>query len=209
MWKHGGEGYKRAERRIQQFIARANGARTLSAAGDFIVIDIEYANARRKFDLVLFDRDQLPRPRLIFCELKCTGAALNGKAGLEAHGIDFGDFLLAGGGRHVELCKLEYAAVIAQKKRLGLLAPDLDFEGFAAEQPEFLVMFADYDVRLAELRTPLARMRSQVEARLGDLDLLRFAHFRKVDDGTGPALRLSREQLMDSEAFDAYRERAL
>jgi hypothetical protein len=211
MREHDGEGYKRAERRIQQFIARANGASSsLADAGDYVVIDIEYAYARRKFDLVLFDRSELPRPRLIYGELKCRSGALNGKAGLQQHGIDFGDFLCAEGGRHVELSKREYAGVIEQKQRLGLLSPDLDFDGFSAELPEFLVLFADYEVSQAGLRTPVARMRAEIEKRLGSLDLLRFADFPEFDDdGNGPQLRLCRERVMDSEQFDARcRERA-
>lgn len=208
MWEHGGEGYKRAERRIQQFIARANDARSLHATGDYVVIDIEYANARRKFDLVLFERNELPRPRLIYAELKCRSGALNGKASLQQHGIDFGEFLCAQDGYHVELSKREYAGVIEQKQRLGLLAADLGFEEFSAEPPRFLVIFADYDVCQAGLRTPLERLRGEIEKRLGGLDLLRFADLPTVDDGTGPLLRLSREQIMDSAQFDAYRERA-
>lgn len=208
MREHDGEGYKRAERRIQQFIARANGASSLADAGDYVVIDIEYDYARRKFDLVLLDRSELPRPRLIYGELKCRSGALNGKAGLQQHGIDFGDFLCPEDGRHVELSKHEYAGVIAQKQRLGLLSADLDFEDFSAEPPHFLVLFADYDVCQAELRTPLARMRAEIEKRLGSVDLLRFADFPEFDDdGDGPQLRLRREQVMDSEQFDACRER--
>ena len=208
MREHDGEGYKRAERRIQQFIARANGGQSLAEAADFIVIDIEYANARRKFDLVLFDCSQLPRPRLIFCELKCRSGALKGIAGLQRHGADFGDFLRAGGGRHVELCKREYAGVIGQKQRLGLLSADLGFEEFSDEQPQFLVLFADYDVCRNELRTPLAGLRAEVEQRLGNLELLKFAHFPKVDHGSKELLRLRREQVMDSSEFDVYRKRA-
>ncbi len=52
--------------------------------------------------------------------------------------------------------------MVEQKQRLGLLSADLVFEGFAAEPPEFLVAFADYDVSLAQLQTPLERLRTEV-----------------------------------------------
>ena len=98
--------------------------------------------------------------------------------------------------------------MIRQKQRLGLLSADLGFEEFSDEQPEFLVMFADYDVCQNQLRTPLASLRAEIEQRLGSLELLKFADFPKVDDGNTELLRLRRKQVMDSNQFDAYRERA-
>ena len=209
MWDHRHSGSGRDERRHEQAIARANDARSLADAGDFVIVDIEYCYARRNFDLVGFDRAGSPRPRLIYCELKCRGAALNGTSGLRDHGIDFGDFLCADDGRHVENSKRELAAMIQQKMRLGLLSADLGFEGFSSEPPEFLVVFADYDVCRPQLRTPLERLRTEVEKRLGGLELIRFADFPEADDGASPLLRLRRETVMDSTQFDAYRERAL
>ena len=87
----------------------------LTDTGDFVIVDIEYCYARRSFDLVGFDSAGLPQPRLMYCELKCSGAALNGTSGLRDHGIDFGEFLGAEDGRHVESSKRELAAMVQQK----------------------------------------------------------------------------------------------
>lgn len=207
MWRHRHSGHGRDERRNQQLIARANDGRSPEAASDFVVVDIEYANARRVFDLVAFDRGELPRPRLILIELKCRGAALSNNAGLRDHGIDFCEFLRAEDGRHVELAQRELTVMVQQKVELGLVSADLGFEEFSTQPPEFLVLFADYDVCQAQLTLPLSRLRTEMEERLGGLDLLRFADLPTVDDQRLELLRLSRDQLMDASAFDAYRER--
>ena len=207
MWLHRHAGKGRDERRNQQAIARANDGQSLADAGDFVIVDIEYANARRIFDLVGFDRAGLPNPRLVFVELKCRGGALTGKSGLRDHAIDYGEFLCAEGGRHVEIALRELSTMVRQKVELGLLSADLGFEEFALEQPELLVLFADYDVCKRQLTLPLEQMRAEIERRLGDLELLKFADLPRVDDGSTELLRLRREQVMDSRAFDAYRER--
>lgn len=207
MWEHRHAGKGRDERRNQQASARANDGRSPGSAGDFVIIDIEYANGRRIFDLVGFDRAGLPRPRLIYVELKCEGGALNGKSGLQDHAIGYSDFLCAEDGRHVGLSLRELSNMVKQKVDLGLLSADLGFEEFATEPPEFLVLFADYDVLQTQLTTPLTRMRAEIEQRLGGLELLKFADLPVVDDGSTELLRLRRDQIMDSQAFDAYRER--
>ena len=43
--------------------------------------------------------------------------------------------------------------MVQQKVDLGLLSADLGFEEFAPEPPEFLILFADYDVSRAQLTT--------------------------------------------------------
>ena len=48
--------------------SRAPTADAPSTAGDFVIVDTEYDNGRRIFDLVGFDRAGLPRPRLIYVE---------------------------------------------------------------------------------------------------------------------------------------------
>jgi hypothetical protein len=207
MWQHRHSGKGRDERRNQQAIARANSGRPRATVGDFVIVDTEYDNGRRIFDLVGFDCACLPRPKLIFIELKCEGGALNGKSGLQDHAIDYGDFLCAQDGRHVGLSQRELSNMVKQKVDLGLLSADLGFEEFATEPPEFLILFADYDVCRAQLTTPLTRMRAEIEQRLGGLELLRFADLPVVDDGSTERLRLRRDQIMDSQAFDTYRER--
>ncbi len=74
--------------------------------------------------------------------------------------------------------------MVRQKVDLGLLSADLGFEEFAPEPPEFLILFADYDVCQAQLTSPLTRMRAEIEQRLGGLELLKFADLPVVDDGS-------------------------
>ena len=208
MWQHRHSGHGRDERRNQQLIAQANDGRSRAGQGDLVVVDIEYANARRVFDLVAFDRAGLPQPRLMLIELKCRGAALGNNAGLRDHAVDFCEFLRAEAGGHVALAQRELSVMVRQKVDLGLLPADLGFEEFSSEPPEFLVLFADYDVCQAQLTLPLSRLRTEMEERLGGLELLRFADLPKVDAKRVDLLRLGRDQLMDSHEFDAYREQA-
>jgi hypothetical protein len=210
MLHHWGAGTGRAERRVEEHIARANDARSLDSVGDFVIFDIEYCYARRCFDFVALDRAGLPCPQLILAELKCRAGALHGTAGLRDHGIDFGELLCAEDGRHVSIVKNELAELFKQKQLLGLLSPDIPFEGFSSDPPEFLVMFADYDVCQAQPQTALDRLRTEVRSRLGSLELLRFTHLPEVhDEGRTDLLRLHRESVMDSDEFEAYRQRAL
>jgi hypothetical protein len=203
---HREAGSARAERRYEQRIAHANDARSMDGVGDFVIFDIEYSYARRRFDFAAIDVAGLPRPRLILGELKCRAGALNGTASLQAHGEDFAELVRAENGRHVTIVRDELADLICQKQRLGLLAAGLGFEGFSDDTPEFLVMFADFDVGKAQLQTPLSRLYDEVDSRLGNRDLLKFAHLPQVE-GVGLAeLRLRRESIMDSDAFDAYRQ---
>lgn len=206
MFEHRHAGNGRDERRYEQHIARANDARPGEPAGDYVIFDIEYSYARRCFDFVLFDLGELPEPRLIFGELKCRPGALNGSAGLREHGRDFGDFLNAEGGRHVDIAKSELAGIVKQKQRLGLLSADVRFDSFSLAPPEFLVVFADYDVRSKQLQTPLERLHEEVTNRMGNTELLRFAHFDEVDDGSTDTLRLRRENIMSASEFAEYRE---
>jgi hypothetical protein len=206
MWRHRHAGHGRDERRNQQLIARANDGRAPDAA--LVAVDIEYANARRIFDLVCFDRAELPCPRLVLVELKCRGAALNGKSGLQEHAIDFCEFLRAEGGRHVELALGELSTMVHQKVHLGLLPADLGFEAFAAEPPEFLVLFADYDACRPQLTTPLRQLRREIDDRLDGTGHLRFADLGDVETDHPERLRLHRDRLMDAHAFEAHRARA-
>ena len=206
---HGESGHDRSERRIEQYIARANDARSLETDGGLVIFDIEYCYARRRFDFVLFDPAGLPEPRLMLGELKCRYGALHGTAGLRVHAIDFGDFVCAGGGRHVEIVKTELAGVVKQKQRLSLLSPEMAFERFSGEPPEFLVVFADYDVRRRQLDEALNRFCTEIGQRLNDLSLVKFADFPTVDDGSTDKLRLCRDRVMDASEFAAYRQRVI
>lgn len=207
MYEHRHAGNGRDERRYSQHIARANDARSAEYDGDFAIYDIEYSYARRCFDFLLFDRRELPEPRLIFGELKCRPGALNGSAGLREHGIDFGEYLVAESGRHVDISRLELADMIRQKQRLELVDPLMPFAGFSSAPPLFMLIFADYDVRKRQLETPLERLRDEVAKRLGDTSLLRFADFPAADDGVTDLLRLRPEHVMTSDQFDAHRAR--
>jgi hypothetical protein len=203
---HERDGLGRMELRLEQFIARANEP---ASASEFFVIDIEYSYGRCRPDLVLVDRGELPRPRLILAELKCRGQALCGKAGLGEHAHDFAALVKAGGGTHLRGIKDDLAGLLEQKQELGLAPSDLQFDGFSEAVPLFLVVFADYDIgrqrRGGSLDRALAELHLEMTSAFGGLDLLRFVDFPDVSDrGEGELLRLRHAGLMTWAEFEAY-----
>lgn len=204
MQAHDKDAHRHEELRCEQAIARANDARTLAEAGDFVVVDIEYGYARIRFDLVLIDMHELPRPRLVLAELKCNRGAIDGKCGLEGHGTDFAALLGAEEGRHVEKIRRELEGVVEQKKRLGLLSADLPFEGFSPQSPLYFIVFAGFDARDASLRTPLARLLAAAGKHPEGLELLRFVQLPRADD-VDAELRLRRDEVLDLAAFEEHR----
>ena len=208
MQAHDTAGHRHEELRCEQSIARANDARTLAEAGGFVVFDVEYGYARIRFDFVFFDMRELPRPRLLLAELKCSQGALGGTCGLKDHGTDFVALLRAGGGEHIERIRGELGEVIEQKKRLGLLAADLPFEGFSPEPPRFFIVFAGYDAREPSLSHYVVPLLEAVGQHPSQLDLLRFVQLPRADDPAAD-LRLYRERVLDVEAFEAYRQTAV
>jgi hypothetical protein len=153
--------YPKGERTYEQYIASANESYDPNLPPEYLVIDLEYQYARRRFDLVAMKRNPttsdpigFQEPQLSLWELKCDQRALSGKAGLLDHAVDYRQFVLAEPDVHVRRAQDEYAKVVLQKQRLGLF-PDCGFTKFSPGTPEFLLLFADYAVGQRALDRPL------------------------------------------------------
>ena len=163
-WKH----HPKTERTDCQDIARANHTRTAlvradhirpSPPTDFVVIDLEYQWAQRRFDLMAARRNPTPddpvgwvHPSLAFIEVKSEIGACTGKAGLADHARDFADIVTARGGAYLQGIRDEFTTVIRQKQALGLISPDFPFLAFSPAQPELIFVTVDLD-----LTTPARR----------------------------------------------------
>ena len=203
---HGDISTGHKELRLEQRIVSANDGRRLSEMGEFVVFDMEYSYARRRFDFVALETSELPRPRLIFAELKCDCGALGGPAGLMRHGRDFRTLVVGEGSSHLDRIRAELAGLIGQKKDLRLLAPDLPFEGFSALPPIFLVVLASLKVEEPRLEKPIAALREELAGEPSLLDRARFVDLGDADEADAD-LRLRRDTLKGFAAFDVYRRR--
>lgn len=164
------EDYPKGERTYEQYIASANEYFEPAMPPEYMVIDIEYQYARRRFDLVAMRRNPtntdpvgFRTPLLSLWELKCDKRALAGKSGLFDHAVDYRDFVLKQEGAHAGRAQDEYMMMVQQKVRLELL-PDCGFAAFAPARPEYLLLFADYDVHQPTLDRPLAAFLDCLEA---------------------------------------------
>ncbi len=169
-WKH----HPKTERADCQDIARVNHTRPDSTTNqppprtaeprlqpgpsplpptDFVVLDLEYQWAQRRFDLMAARRHPTPddpvgwaHPRLAYVEVKSEIGACTGKAGLADHARDFADIVTARDGAYIQGIKDEFATVIRQKQALGLIAPGFPFQGFSPDQPELVFVTVDLDM---------------------------------------------------------------
>lgn len=138
------------ERRHCQEIARANSGRFGTPPGDYLILDIEYQWAHRRFDLIaarknprMADPEGWSVPKLVFVEVKSKPAACKGSAGLYVHAQDYASIVGAGGGCRLNEIRGEYESVIRQKENLELIDRRLGFERFSVATPEFLLIFVD------------------------------------------------------------------
>jgi len=140
--------HPRGERTDCQAITAAN----CSAAGlpkaDYLILDLEYQWAQRRFDMVAVKRNPTAidpagwvEPDFVFVELKSALGACIGKSGLAEHARDYQDIVRARDGRCAEDIKSEFADVIAQKQRLGLIDASFPFQRFSPAPPELLIVF--------------------------------------------------------------------
>ena len=156
------------ERAHCQAIANANSASDGLPSADYLVLDLEYQWAQRRFDMVAARRrpteaDKLgwAEPQLALVEVKSKPEACFGKSGIASHVRDYQDIVAARGRSAVQEIKCEYQTVIRQKRRLGLLHESLPFDHFSADVPELLIVLDDLD--------PLAPPRARLADELTDV----------------------------------------
>jgi hypothetical protein len=157
-WKR----HRQDERAHCQAIAGANSGISSHPSGDYLVLDLEYQYAQRRFDMIAAKRRRTEddasgwqEPDLVFVEVKSALGAFSGKSGLGDHARDYHDIIMRRDRQHVNDIKQEYENVIAQKSRLGLLDTSLGFRRFSLAVPELLVVFLDLDLNAPGLQAPL------------------------------------------------------
>jgi hypothetical protein len=163
-----------------QAMAAANPGRVGPPPADYLVLDLEYQWAQRRFDMVAAKRNPTAddvtgwaEPDVVFVEAKSAYGACSGTSGLGNHACDYHDIIKASSGRGVNDIKREYENVIAQKTRLGLLDRALGFRRFSLGIPELLVAFVGLDPTAVQLRAPLDNVRRVMDT-LGDATRIRF-----------------------------------
>ena len=186
------------ERTHCQAMAAANSGMAGPPPADYLVLDLEYQWAQRRFDMVAAKRRPTEddatgwaEPDLVFVEVKSDYSACSGSSGLGDHARDYRDIITACGGRGAQEIKSEYEHVIAQKVRLGLLDPSLGVRRFSPAVPELLVVFVDLDPNAPSLLAPLGAVRAVSNA-LGDAAHIRFmrldspGYFMTADAAVSP-----------------------
>ncbi len=186
-WKR----HARGERADCQAIAAANSASSGLPKSEYLVLDLEYQWAQRRFDLVAARRSPTSHdetgwvePELVLVEVKSDYGACTGSSGLGDHARDFRDIALARSGRCVSDIKLEYQDMLAQKMRLGLVDVSLGFKRFSSSAPELLIVFVHIDPTMNRLSAPLAEV-SAVSESLGDRARIRFMRLNAPDYAMG------------------------
>jgi hypothetical protein len=159
------------ERKHCQNIAAANTVLTGLPSGDYLVLDLEYQFAHRRFDLIAARRrptDADPsgwsEPDLIFVEVKSALAACSGESGIGAHVRDFTDIVLAREGKAVLNIKTELQQVVVQKQRLGLISDAIRFKGFSNVSPELLIVLVNLKDQEPSILAELQEVRKTVKA---------------------------------------------
>jgi hypothetical protein len=190
------------ERTHCQAMAAANSGMVAPPSVDYLVLDLEYQWAQRRFDMVAAKRRRTEddvtgwaEPDLAFVEVKCDYGACYGTSGLGAHAHDYRDIITASDGRSVRDIKLEYANVVAQKVRLGLFNRSLGFRRFSPAVPELLVVLVDLDPNATSMRVPLSKVREVSDA-LGDAARIRFMRLDPRDYKMTADAAMSLERLV-------------
>ena len=180
----------------------------------YVVADTEFQYGKRRFDFVGMSRAEGVRglagfttPRLVFGQFKSGGRPISGTSGVVAHATDFADFAQALGGRHLASARAELDELVRQKLRLGLLNRDIPFRHFTEDYPEYLLVFAGYDLSSPALDAPLAEMHDKLVARHCRPELLGFSGIDS-DGGAlaGNALALGAEDALSYREFKRFRK---
>ena len=154
------------EKKHCQAMASANSAGSHLPPEDYLVLDLEYQWAQRRFDLIAARRNNTQddsvgwvEPHLVFVEVKCAYGACSGPSGLGDHARDYRDITVARNRLAVQDIKFEYQHVINQKKRLGLINQEFPFQRFTTEPPELLMILIGLDLNFPRLQKALEEVR--------------------------------------------------
>jgi hypothetical protein len=179
--------HPKIERAHCQAMAAANSGMAGPPPADYLVLDLEYQWAQRRFDMVAarrrpteHDATGWAEPDLVFVEVKSDYSACSGISGLGDHARDYCDIITAHGGLRAQGIKLEFEDVIAQKVRLGLLDPSLGVRRFSPAVPELLVVFVDLDPNVPPLLAPLGEVMAVSKA-LADAAHIHFMRLNSPD----------------------------
>lgn len=174
--------HPKGERAHCQAMATANSGIAGPPSADYLVLDLEYQWAQRRFDMIAAKRRPTKKdatgwaePDLVFVEVKCEYPACYGKSGLGDHARDYRDIITAMDSVSAQYIKIkeEYENLIAQKTGLGLLDVSLGFTRFSVSIPELLLVFVDLDPNVPKLLAPLGEVR-EVSDEFGDAGKIRF-----------------------------------
>jgi len=179
-----------------------------------VVVDLEHALGRRKFDLVALLRSDgvsgpggFATPDLAFVDVRVPGQSLTGPGGLSAVADDLADYAKALSGEHLRRSGAEIADLVAQKVRLGLLPATLDVRSVAEGIPHFVVVFAPRDVDGPGDNEAIVDLHDRLSSRHFPTHRLHFLHVTSApEDGDG--LAAGADDLMDYRTFKAYRRTA-
>lgn len=203
----------RPERAYLQLIADSNAGIDLFAS-EYVVLDMEHTYGKRRYDLVLLRRVEgvtgpggFAHARLVFADVRTPGQALSGASGLDVVAGDLAEMSKALGGSHLERIRAEFAALAAQKVRLGLLPPELEVRELDAALPEALVVFAGTDASDTANDAAIVALHERLASRHYPTERLRFVAFPDVPETPGPALAIAEENVLDYRGFKEYRAR--
>jgi hypothetical protein len=172
--------HPKGERAHCQAIAAANSAVAGLPQSDYLILDLEYQWAQRRFDLVAARRHPTPdddtgwvEPELVLIEVKSEYGACRGSSGLGDHARDFQNIVLARGGQSVSAIKLEFQNMLFQKMRLELIHAALGFKQFSPAAFELLIVFIGIDPTASKISAPIAEVAAISES-LGTKGRIRF-----------------------------------
>lgn len=186
---------RRHERDHCQNMARDNSPRVRNSAADYLVLDLEYQWARRRFDMVAAKRRPTAadpsgwqEPELVFVEVKSDLGVCSGDSGLVAHACGYADVVRAG--HAADGIKKEYESLIAQKKRLDLFSESVPFRRFSGTPPGLLVVFVDLDTQAPRLRESISEVQLVADS-LGSQGGIHFMRLAAPDYAMGLAKLLT------------------
>lgn len=182
-WKR----HPKEERAHCHAMAISNAGIAGSALSDYIILDLEYQWAQRRFDLIAAKRqlkeDDIcgwSEPDFVFVEVKSNYDSCTGKSGLVDHVNDYIDIISANNGRSAKKIKSEYEEVIAQKIRLNLIDRALGFQCFSKRVPELLIVFVDLDPNARQMQAPLAEIKVKIVGQ-GNAGCIRYMWLNSPD----------------------------
>lgn len=175
-----------------------------TAPADYLVLDLEYQWAQRRFDMIAAKRKDdgtgWAEPDLVFIEVKSEIKACSNKSGLGDHARDYQAIITASDekdGNRVDEIKNEYENVIAQKRRLGLLDRSFDFKRFSPEVAELLMVFVGFsDSDLCSVRKPLSEVKVVADS-LGTAARIRLMRLDPPNYEVTADAAVSPEQFID------------